>query len=138
MKKSPCVDVFALKKAFYEMCGCATAFEEKWTPFLQTYGKNDTATRYLRTQLYDQRHGAVLSFRHFSTHWFGGKMIEFDAPAAVFDKNKKMQLDVDEVIGHQGREEAPSRVPENVRPKRAKVARTSRSGPPTTLSRRWW
>ena len=43
LKKSPCVDVFALKKAFYELRGCATegAFEEKWAPLLATYGPNE-------------------------------------------------------------------------------------------------
>lgn len=72
--------------------------------------------------------GAVLSFRHYNTHWFGGKMIEFGAPKAAFDKNQKVQLNVDEVIGHQRREEAPSHVPEIVRPKRAKVVADPSAG----------
>jgi hypothetical protein len=72
--------------------------------------------------------GAVLSFRHFNPHWFGGKMIEFDAPKAVLDKNKKVQLNVEEVVGHRGAEEAPSHVPEQLRPKRAKVARGDKAG----------
>jgi hypothetical protein len=72
--------------------------------------------------------GAILSFRHYNTHWFGGKMIEFDAPAAVFDKNKNLQLNVGDVIDHQGQEEAPSHVPENTRPKRAKVVADPSAG----------
>ena len=74
--------------------------------------------------------GAVLSFRHFNSHWFGGKMIEFGAPAAVYDKNEKLQLDVDDIIGHQRQEEAPSHVSEQSRPKRAKVVAKQSSDKP--------
>ena len=60
-------------------------------------------------------------------------MIEFDAPAAVFDKNKNLQLNVGDVIDHQGQEEAPSHVPENTRPKRAKVVADPSAGDADTM-----
>ncbi|GEM_PF-6458730 len=65
--------------------------------------------------------GAVLSFRHFNPHWFGGKVIEFEKPTPTFPKNKKVQLDVDEIVDHRGEEEAASHVPEQLRPKKVKV-----------------
>ena len=54
----------------------------------------------------------------------------FGAPAAVYDKNEKLQLDVDDIIGHQRQEEAPSHVSEQSRPKRAKVVAKQSSDKP--------
>lgn len=65
--------------------------------------------------------GAVLSYYHYNTHWFGGKFINFEPPKPVFDKNQKLQLNVNEVVGNAQAHEAPSHVSKNVGPKRAKV-----------------
>ena len=73
--------------------------------------------------------GAVLSFHHFDEHWISGKVIEFDRPEPAFTKNKKLQLNVEAVVEHEGAESVPSHVPDSFKPKRAKVAVPS-SGPP--------
>ncbi len=65
--------------------------------------------------------GAVLSFNLFHEHQFSCKLIDFSKPVAVFEKNQQLQLDVDEVIGHVGKESAPSAVPTDMQPKKPKV-----------------
>jgi hypothetical protein len=57
MKKTPNVDVFALKKAFYELRACVTEqlFEDKWNEFRASFGTNSKAAKYIDEQLYGQR-----------------------------------------------------------------------------------
>ncbi len=57
MKKTPNVDVFALKKAFNELRACVTEqlFEDKWNEFRASFGTNSKAAKYIDEQLYGQR-----------------------------------------------------------------------------------
>ena len=49
--------------------------------------------------------------------------IEFNAPKPVFEKNKRFQLDVEEVVNHAGKEDAPSL---GMKPKRPTNSKTDR------------
>jgi hypothetical protein len=57
VKKVPGVDVFALKKGFYELRACPTeeVFDATWASFLRAFGTNAAAATYLRVQLFDLR-----------------------------------------------------------------------------------
>jgi hypothetical protein len=57
VKKTPNVDVFALKKAFYELRACSTEhfFESKWSEFRATFGTNPKAAFYIDEHLYGLR-----------------------------------------------------------------------------------
>jgi hypothetical protein len=57
LKKTPGVDIFSLKKGFYELRACTTeeTFEAKWTEFRAAFGTNIKAVKYLDEQLYGQR-----------------------------------------------------------------------------------
>ena len=54
------------------------------------------------------------------------KLIEFNAPKPVFEKNKRFQLDVEEVVNHVGKEDVPSFVPKETKPKRPTYSKNDR------------
>ncbi len=60
--------------------------------------------------------GAVLSYLHYHTHWCSNKLIKFPAPTPLFDQNQNRVLAVDVIVAHGKREDAPSRVTDDMKP----------------------
>ena len=77
--------------------------------------------------------GAVLWFNLFHRHGFSNKLIEFNAPKPVFENNKRFQLDVEEVVNHAGKEDAPSFVPKEMKPKKPTIVAGQKSAEPVLV-----
>lgn len=66
--------------------------------------------------------GSILSYKVFHSHWFSSSIRKPLPGHATFDTNERLKLDEDVIIGHQEREEPPSRLDNDIPPpKKAKV-----------------